>query len=158
MTINRSKCRVTPSLRSALQLSMTHETTMRHALELFEQMCIRGALYSYRARNPSKHLPAWYLHVARLLDINIAARVLLPYSITKYENWKLILEFTNSRLSYVDIIPSGRLARGGNIHHGFTEYEVSLAERLHVLNLRGRSAVARESEWQAKLTGIKVSK
>lgn len=142
------------SLGAAVQMSTTDKETLDSALDVPKQIGVRGAGYTYQERDPAKHKDAWFLRVIRLVDIDVLARVMVPHSVTKLAQWKLIAEYTESRLRVGSVGLAGRLLRGGVPKQPYTAREVEIAKRLRALNSRGPGARAKGEPWQQKLKNV----
>ncbi|KKL98181.1 hypothetical protein LCGC14_1826990 [marine sediment metagenome] len=140
-------------LKAAVQMSITEKPAIMEAIRVCEAVGVKAASYSYQERDPAKHRDAWYLRVGRLVDINVLAKAILQYAFLKREQWKLMLEYTDSRLEGANIDSNGRVVRGGI--RTYSAREMEIAHRLRVLNMRGPAAIERDKAWQSKLGGVK---
>lgn len=138
------------SLKAALQMSMTCEQTIRHAMSLIETLGVPGLGYTYQEREPEKQRDAIYLRVNRLIDIQTLGTALRPYSITKRRQWEIVLEFATLRLEGVEVSKDGVVSRGGSKQwwKPYTEAEWELYRELKHLNQRGPQGRNRRSTSQ----------
>lgn len=138
-----------------VQLCMTCERTIEHARSVIECIGAVSVGYSYREKDPRRHLDAHYIRVNRLKDIFCVGSAVAPFAITKAPQWMAMLEYVRSRLSCADLDELGRVKRGGPRHNGFTDREIELAHILRNLNARGPRAKKKEALWLAKLGFVK---
>lgn len=141
-------------LVAAVQMSMTDKPTVDRVLEVLREVGVRGAGYTYQERDPAKHLDAHYLRVARLADILVLAGLMEPVAVTKRRQWRLILEYAESRLEGRSVDRRGRAQRGGLKGKRFSDREIEIARELHILNMRGPAAIARDNAWRKKLASL----
>jgi hypothetical protein len=135
----------TAGLCMAVQMSMTCEMTIRTAMDVMQDLGIRGLGYTYQEKKVERHRDACYMRVNRMDDIQKLAREMIKYAITKEEHWQLVLEFVNSRLEGTMLDEQGRIVRGGVIDgklnlkwwKPYSERELAIKEKLSILNTRG---------------------
>lgn len=142
-------------LEPAIQLSMTCERTVRRAQEVMEELGVTGALYSYREKDPTKHLDAHTLHITRIADVQRLAIHLIPFAVTKRAQWELIAEFCSSRLVHRGVDSHGKIRRGGRSIPGYSPREVDIARRLKALNARGPGQRKKAQAWLEKVNRLK---
>jgi hypothetical protein len=154
LSVAKGRRKGSPYLTPAIQLSMTCKVTIDAATAVLLKSGVSATSYSYREKDPKKHLDAHYLHVGRLGDIAITARLLLPHSVTKRKQWAAMLEYVESRLSTAELLADGRVKRGGNVRRPFTAREIELARVLRALNARGPAARKKEAKWLERLSAL----
>jgi len=135
------------SLRAAVQMSMTCEKTILHAIGLCKKAGVVACGYTYQEKKPEKHRDAAYLRVTRLHDIRTLGRIVAPFAVTKSRHWELILSFCDLRLEGVRIEDDGMVTRGGSRKwwKPYTEKEWNIYDEIRQLNARGPQAPTRRS-------------
>ena len=128
------------SVVARVQCCMTCGRTIARMLDLLREWGIRGAGYCDQEKKPERHKPSHHLRVCRLADVGLLAGLMEPYAVTKQENWTLIREFAESRLSGCGLDSLGRVRRGGRVSRKpFTVRELAIHDELRVINHRGPS-------------------
>lgn len=142
-------------LAIGVQLEMTCDRTVARVAEVCDAIGVTAKTYSYRERDPSKHLDSHYLRVNRLGDALCLARALVPYAVTKRQQWELMIEYVESRIGGRALDASGRVPRGGNkLPREFSPREIEIAATLRSLNARGPGGKKKAQEWLEKLRNL----
>src|SRR5262249_38560367 len=127
-------------LTVAVQASTTDAATSHVIRTLWKDLGFHGTGYTFQEKDPTKHKDAHYLRFNRIGEVQQLIPLVLPYAVTKQEQWQLLLEFINSRLLDRPMEKDGRVKRGGNTYRIYTPREIELAIRLRELNARGPKA------------------
>ena len=124
-----------------VQLQMTHVPTVERVVTLLRGLGCSATAYHW-AEKKAHHKDACGVRVAKTGYVLMMADALLPYAVTKREQWLLVKEFCELRIERVGLLPSGDLKRGGRQGWWtpYSERELDIAERICDLNRRGSSA------------------
>jgi len=121
-----------------IQIHMTHEPTVARAADILRNL--GATAVTYRAREKATHHKDSYIFAVRrtvwLRDISAA---LLAYSITKREQWALLLELCEARIARQGSVQAnGWLRRGGppGSSTPYTARELKIGELLRAMNAR----------------------
>lgn len=125
VVMDKTKQRENPVPVCSVQMSMTHEPTLRYVQHELEGLGITARLYTYKEKK-NHHKDAWLLKVGRQADILTLARLMIPFAVTKRKQWKLMERYLTQRLS--------RPGRG--ITKPFTEADRVLIEEMRTMNKR----------------------
>ena|SRR6267378_5040257 len=115
-------------LSPAVQLSMTHAPTIRRAQKIMRTIGLNAVTHAYQEKQPWQR-PAHHVRIGRMADADLLARTLLPFAITKREQWKVLARFTGSRLKGRELDSQGRLRRGTDAQGRFRAIPYTVAER-----------------------------
>lgn len=121
-------------LKAAVQMVTTDETTAQCVSALFVRLGLRSVIYKYQEKHPERQKDYFTVRIVRLADLGILAQAMEPVSVTKRRQWRLLLEFVESRLAKATLDEDGRVT---SRHQGYTDIERTLYVKLRVLNKRG---------------------
>ncbi|WP_329368767.1 hypothetical protein OG896_24650 [Streptomyces sp. NBC_00669] len=124
-----------------VQIQMTHERTVAKTVEVLQAIGLTTAKHTWHERK-AHHKDIWGYNITRTGYVLAMADALLPYTVTKIENWTLIKEFCELRIARVGLDDQGRLKKGGR-QGWWTPYsdrELELADLLKGLTRRGTAA------------------
>lgn len=124
-----------------VQIQMTHVPTIEHVVDLLKGLDCAAVAYHW-AEKKAHHKDACGIRVTKTGYVLAMANALLPYAVTKRQQWLYIKEFAELRIERVGLLPSGDLKRGGRQGWWtpYSEREVELYELIGALNRRGKSA------------------
>ena len=128
------------SLAAVVQVCMTHEPTIRRAIQILRTHGIPTAKYTYQEKK-AHHKDAHHFRVVRIADVKRLADLMMPFAVTKLEQWKIVSEFCSIRITERGLNPSGQVRRGGDWRAGTKSYssrERALAARAKEANKRGK--------------------
>ena len=131
------------TIRPQVQVNTTCGETAAQILALYERLGVRGRGYVYQEKKPDRHRPSHLVTASRLIDCYRLAEAVGPGAVTKREQWRVVLEFCELRLSRAEVDELGRVRRGGdwrtrNFSYGAREH--ALYEEIRDLNRRGPRA------------------
>ena len=98
----------------------THRPTMLRVAELFTNVC--GSNNHLSEQQPARGKLAYYTHVGASDKLLKLAETVLPYAVTKRDQWLLVAEYTTSRIT--------------NAHKGYSPRELEIVVELAALNER----------------------
>jgi hypothetical protein len=127
--LNKGNPRYFPFAR----LGNTHKPTTERFLELVRQLGCYGAELYPASPATVRNKPSWQVSIHKVDDIICFGKAIIPFSITKHEQWSVVLQFCESR-SW-DLGKHG----GRGVLSMYTPYELELFERSKLLNRRGPS-------------------
>lgn len=126
-----------------IQIHMTDRPTMDRVVEMFAAMGFTTTRYRATEKKPH-HKDAYHLAVRRTAWVLTAATTLLPYSVTKAPQWRIMRELCELRIDRAGLTDdnNGWLRRGGppGWAKQYEARELEIAEELYVLNHRLTSA------------------
>lgn len=123
------------TLTTKIGIEMTSEATIQEIGNILDSINVHYNPY-YRERKERNAKPQFSLKVERMADCQKLANLLQPLSVTKKEHWKLVKEFTTSRLSNAKLQKSGKVSVVGSTFEN-SDYEWELFNQIKILNKRG---------------------
>ncbi|MCZ7478935.1 hypothetical protein [Micromonospora sp. WMMC273] len=124
-----------------VQIQMTHFPTIDRVVDLIKSMGCQVVSYHW-AEKQAHHKRACGLRITRTGYVLTMATALLPYSVTKVEQWTLVKEFCELRIARQGLGSHGQLKRGGRQGWWvpYSEREIELYNLIGRCNRRGLPA------------------
>lgn len=133
-----------------IQICMTHESTIAHAVTLLDRLGC--AATSYTIVEGKQYQDSYRFAVRRTAWVQAVAAALLPYAVTKRQHWELIHDLCVERIAR-----QGICAHGGGLRRGgapgwakpYTKREHELVAALRAVNANANRRSAQRMEASA---------
>lgn len=122
-----------------IQMSHTHLPTVEQAIEVFGKIGVHAIHHTVQEK-ARHHKDSYHVGFGRTVLVVLAADALLPYAVTKIEQWTLVRELCLLRIERQGVTAKGNLRRGGGPGRlkPYTAREIEIAEQLRALNYRAK--------------------